>query len=105
MYQNINFYDFERAFINHRRENQFSHLGKQGLFDWLECMEDGQGKGIELDVVGLCCEFTEYESIKEFQKQYGEQYETIEDIEEKTIVITVIYNKDKNIHSFIIQDF
>tara|TARA_R110001606_G_C15165194_1_gene627479 strand:- start:14 stop:331 length:318 start_codon:yes stop_codon:yes gene_type:complete len=105
MYQTINFYDFERAFLNQGRENQFSHLGKQELFDWLECMEDDQSKGIELDVVGLCCEFTEYESIKEFKNEYGEQYETIEDIEENTIVIPVISNKNKNIYSFIIQNF
>jgi hypothetical protein len=105
MYQRINFYDFERAFINQGRENQFSHLGKQELFDWLECIEDDQGKGIELDVVGLCCEFTEYESIQEFKIQYGEQYETIEDIEESTLVIPLITNKDKNICSFIIQNF
>ena len=108
MYQRINFYDFERAFINHRRENQFSHLGKQELFDWLECIEDGQGKGIELDVVGLCCEFTEYESIQEFRKEYGEQYETFEDIEYDTLLIPVkvdYSSKGCEIISFIIQNF
>ena len=105
MYQTVNFYDFERAFINQGRQNQFSHLGKQELFDWLECLEDDQSKGIELDIVGLCCEFTEYESIQEFKIEYGEQYETIEDIEENTLVIPLITNKDKNICSFIIQNF
>tara|TARA_R110002074_G_scaffold40848_1_gene108907 strand:+ start:256 stop:573 length:318 start_codon:yes stop_codon:yes gene_type:complete len=105
MYQTVNFYDFERAFINQGRENQFSHLGKQELFDWLECLEDDQSKGIELDIVALCCEFSEFESIKEFQQQYGEQYETFEDIEENTLVIPLITNKDKNICSFIIQNF
>ena len=48
---------------------------------------------------------TEYESIQEFKIEYGEQYETIEDIEEKTLVIPVTTNKDKNIQSFIIQNF
>ena len=105
MYQTINFYDFERAFINHGREDKFTYLGKQELFNWLECLEDDQGKPIELDIISLCCEFTEYESIQEFQQQYGERYETFEDIEYDTLVIPVITNKDKNIYSFIIQNF
>lgn len=105
MYQTINFYDFERAFINHDRENQFTYLGKKELFDWLECLEDDQGKAIELDIISLCCEFTEFESIQEFQQQYGEQYKTIDHIEYDTLVIPIITNKDKNIQSFIIQNF
>ena len=103
MYQQINFYDFEKAFISMGRENQFTYIAKKELFDWLECLEDG--KDIELDVVALCCEFTEYQSIKDFRKDYGEHYKTIEDIEYNTIVIPVITNKDKNIESFIIANF
>jgi hypothetical protein len=103
MYQQINFNDFERAFINMDRDNQFTYLGKKELFDWLECLEDG--KSVELDVIALCCEFTEYESIEEFQKDYGKEYKNIEDIEYNTIVIPVITNKDKNIQSFIVANF
>ena len=103
MYQQINFNDFERAFVSMGRENQFTYTGKKELFDWLECLEDG--KNIELDVISLCCEFTEYESIKEFQKDYGKKYKTIEDIEYYTIVIPFITNKDKKIQSFIIANF
>ena len=103
MYQQINFNDFDRAFVNMGRENQFTYTGKKELFDWLECLEDG--KNIDLDIISLCCEFTEYESIKEFQKDYGKKYKTIEDIEYYTIVIPVITNKDKKIQSFIIANF
>jgi len=105
MYKQINFYDFEKAFISMGRETQFTYIGKKELFDWLECLEDNQNKGIELDIISLCCEFTEYESIKEFQKDYGIEYKTIEDIEYYTIVIPVITNKDKKIQSFIIANF
>tara|TARA_R110000782_G_scaffold117122_1_gene207206 strand:- start:792 stop:1118 length:327 start_codon:yes stop_codon:yes gene_type:complete len=108
MYQTINFYDFERAFINSRRENQFTHLAKQELFNWLECLEDDQGKPIELDIISLCCEFTEFESIQEFQQQYGEQYKTFEDIEYDTLLIPVkveYSSKGCQIISFIIQNF
>lgn len=105
MYKQINFYDFEKAFISMGRETQFTYIGKKELFDWLECLEDNQNKGIELDIISLCCEFTEYESIKEFQKDYGIEYKTIEDIEYNTIVIPLITNKDKGIESFIIANF
>ena len=103
MYQEINFYDFEKAFLNKGRENKFTYLGKKDLFDWLECLEDG--KGVKLDVIALCCEFTEYESIKDFQEDYGKKYKTIEDIEYNTILIPVTINKDKSIKSFIIANF
>jgi len=105
MYKQINFYDFEKAFISMGRETQFTYIGKKELFDWLECLEDNQNKGIELDIISLCCEFTEYGSIKEFQKDYGKEYKTIEDIEYNTIVIPVITNKYKIIQSFIIANF
>ena len=103
MYQEINFYDFEKAFLNKGRESQFTYIAKKELFDWLECLEDG--KGVELDIISICCEFTEYESIKDFQEDYGKKYKTIEDIECNTIVIPVITNKDKGIESFIIANF
>ena len=103
MYKQINFNDFQIAFVNMKRENEFTYTGKKELFDWLECLNDG--KSIDLDIISLCCEFTEYESIKEFQKDYGEEYKTIEDIEYNTIVIPVITNKNKIIQSFIIANF
>jgi len=105
MYQQINFYDFERAFVDKGRENVFTYIAKKELFDWIECLENNQNKGIELDVISLCSEFTEYESIIDFQKDYGKEYKTIQDIEYNTILIPVITNKDKNIESFIIANF
>jgi hypothetical protein len=44
---------------------------------------------IELDVIALCCDYAEYESLEEFQEDYGEDYESIEDIESATTVIPI----------------
>jgi hypothetical protein len=41
-----------------------------------------------LDVIALCCDFAEYDSIEDFQEEYGEQYVSLEDIEEQTVVLT-----------------
>ena len=91
--------DFQAAFTAMNRENNFSYEGLSALFDYFEEYENDTGISIELDVIAICCEFTEYENIEEFQGTYGSDYETIEDIGNSTSVIMV----DND--SFIIQDF
>ena len=58
MKQTINFYDFNQAFNNIRPAN-FSYDGLLALFNYLEQYEDDCGTEIELDVIALCCDFTE----------------------------------------------
>jgi len=81
------------------RPNQFTYEGLSALFEWLEQLEEEMGEEMEFDVIGLCCEYCEYDSLKEFQNEYGEEYETIEDIENETCVIPI------NEESFIIAVF
>ena len=99
MKQTINQYDFERAFVKMGRENQFSHEGRKALFEYLEEYEDETGEDVELDVIALCCDYAEYGSMGEFQEDYGKEYRTAQDIEERTILIPI----DKG--GFIIQQF
>jgi len=108
MHKQINFYDFERAFVNMGRENQFTYEGKKALFEHLEEYEESTGHKIELDVIAICCDFQEFESLEDFKCQYGDEYETFEDIEYHTFVIPVnvdYSSKGANIKSFIIQNF
>jgi len=99
MIQTIGFCQFTDAFRNADRKDQFSYAALQALFDYLEELEDATGEPYELDVIALCCEFTEYADMKEFQKAYSEDYETIEDIERHTTVIMI------DDESFIVEDF
>ena len=105
----INFNDFESAFKKCGRGEQFSYNGLVEVFDWLEDLEDSTGTEQELDVIGLCCEFTEYNSFKEFQKEHGKDYECIEDVENETTVIHIDYfggdDFNDETSSFIIQNF
>tara|TARA_R100001463_G_scaffold85170_1_gene140071 strand:- start:1024 stop:1320 length:297 start_codon:yes stop_codon:yes gene_type:complete len=94
----INEQAFVDAFMKFR-PNQFTYEGLTALFEHLEEFEDATGEEIELDVIGLCCEYCEYDNLKEFQDEYGKEYETIEDIENETIVIPI------NEESFIISVF
>ena len=93
----VNFSEFCDAF-ELRKEN-FSYGGKRALFDYLEQYEEDTGQEIELDVISLCCGYSEYKTLQEFQDNYGDEYSKIEDIENRTTVIKI----DDN--AFIIADF
>ncbi len=89
MKQIVKLEDFRNAFERMDRKNNFSYSGLEALFDYLICLEEDLDEENELDVVALCCEWTEYEDIEEFQCNYGDEYQTIEDIEYRTIVIPI----------------
>ncbi len=88
MKQTINFYDFSDAFRKAGRGDQFSYEGQRALFDYLEEYEEGCDIEIELDVIALCCEYVEYDSLEEFQLEYGhEDYPDMDSIYNETQVI------------------
>ncbi len=95
----ISFNDFLEEFRRYGREDQFSDEGKKAIYDYLNDLSEDTGEHIELDIISICCDFTEYNTVKEFNRDYGEDIEDIEDIRDFTTVITI----DKD--SFIIQNF
>ena len=104
----VNEYAFRRAFETMDRSNNFSYAGLGALFDYFEQYEEDTGKEIELDVIAICCEFSEYASLAEFQADYGTEYETIDDIRDNTTVIDIDLDEDEDGNedgSFIIQNF
>ena len=70
MKQTINFSQFCDAFHNMSREGDFSYEGKKALFYFLEEMEEDTGEEMEIDVIALCCEFSEYGSADEAASEY-----------------------------------
>ena len=81
-------------------KNNFSYEGLEALYNYLEEYSEDLGEDIEMDVGAFSCDYSEYNDIQEFQKDYGKEYKTIEDIELYTQVIKI---KDKT--SFIVQQF
>lgn len=61
---------FIDAFRNSGREDNFSYDGLCALFDWLEEIGEETGQEVELDVIALCCEFSEYSSALEACENY-----------------------------------
>ena len=98
MIKTITQWEFVDEFKSRRPDN-FSRLGLLELFDYLEEIESDQMQPMELDVIAICCEYSEYESLEEFQNDYGSEYESIDDIERETEVIRI------DDESFIIAQF
>lgn len=69
MYKTINFSEFCDSF-SEDRQNQFSYEGKRALFEYFESYEEDTGEEIELDVIALCCDYTEYETALEVATNY-----------------------------------
>ena len=91
--------EFRDEFTKMNRDNQFSYKGLNALYDYIEEYYEEADKPYELDVIELCCDFTEYDSLEEFNKDYNREYENIDDIVDDTVLIRV----DNT--SFIIQNF
>ena len=99
MKQTITESQFRDAFQQCRPDN-FSYAGLTAMYNYFEEYEEGSGEEIELDVIAICCEYTEYENIEEFWGVYDKKdYPNIESIEYNTQVIGI----DED--SFIILDF
>lgn len=81
MKKTINFYDFERAFVDCGRSSHFSYEAKKAIFDYLESYEEDTGEEIELDVIGICCDFSE-STLDEINSDYSQDFDSLEDASE-----------------------
>jgi len=71
MYQTINTAsNFRDEFRACGRADQFSYEGLGILFAYFEQYEDDTGEPIELDVIAICCDFSE-DSFENIADQYG----------------------------------
>ena len=70
MKQSISLDAFRDAFTRAGRSTQFSYDGLRVLFDHLEALEDDMGQEIELDVIALCCDYSE-DDAETIADQYG----------------------------------
>jgi len=97
----LNKYQFIEKFMN-VRPNNFSYEGLDAMFEYLALYEEASvGEEMEFDPVGICCEFTEYDTFKDFQNDYqNPAIEDIEDLEEHTTVIGIPETERFIIHNF-----
>ena len=73
MKQTVTEYQFVDSFRACGRESQFTVAARRALFDHFENIEIWTDTEIELDPIGICCEFAEYPSALDAAKDYGYQ--------------------------------
>lgn len=99
MKKTINLKDFRQAFKDANRDN-FSYEGYEVLFDYLVECEGDTGDEMELDVIGICCDFYEIHALELAKEHEGEEVlEIVEKLREQTTVLKSGINK------FIIQAY
>lgn len=98
MKQTVELYDFEQAFHAYERFDNFGYDGLKALFNYLTELEEDCGVEMELDVIALCCDYTRYEDLDELNKEYREEFKTLDEVRDHTTVIEI-----EDSEAFIIQ--
>lgn len=98
MIKRIGLFEFKEYFRKYDGDNSFSEAGLEALFYHLEAIH---GCEYELDVVDLCCNFDEFETIEEVHNNYKlilpywfESWENTDYGEQLEIVDISLPNKD-----------
>jgi hypothetical protein len=71
MKQTVTSHQFVDSFRACGRESQFTVPARRALFEYLEEYENFCAVEIELDPIGLCCEWAEYPSALKAARDYG----------------------------------
>jgi hypothetical protein len=86
MYQTINTVsNFRDEFRACGRVDQFSYEGLGILFAYFEEYENDTGESVELDVIAICCDFSE-DSYENIADQYGVELDEDEDYQKQQVI-------------------
>jgi len=85
IYQELSEREFIREFGHMGRGDQFSDEALQTIFHYL----DDIGQPVQMDVIAICCEFSEYENIDTAAEAYGM---TTDELQEATLVMFTGYD-------------
>ena len=84
--------DLIDMFAKMGRGNQFSNAALDELYDHLESVSEDTGKDIQIDVIALCCEYSEY-TLEEFIEDRDIDIEDL-DIEDDADEIIDLFRDD-----------
>jgi hypothetical protein len=101
----VTWYTFRDAVVRHDRLEQFGSDGWRALFDYIEDYERDTGEEQELDIIALCCDFTRYESLAEFNQEQGEECETMQDVSDLTLLVLIDGDDDDIAAPFIVANY
>lgn len=98
MKQTVYLEDFRRAFQS-TRPNNFSYEGLIALYNYFQNLEDDIGEELDLDVIAVCCDYSEYKNFQELKSNYL-NIKTLEDLRERTEIIPI-----EDTEGFIVRNF
>ena len=81
----VTYNDFYNAFMSIRPDN-FSRDGLFALYEYFTDLEEALDLEIELDVIEMCCDYTEYSTMEDVAEDYPD-ITTIEQLQYHTQVI------------------
>ena len=87
MKKSVSITDFMDAFEKTRPAN-FTYEGLECLYNYLIDYEQDTGTEIELDVIALCCDYSEYKDLDEYKQNYS-SINSIKDIKDATTFIPI----------------
>lgn len=91
MKQTVYFDDFASAF-NRIRPDNFSRAGLRALFEYLENWENDTGEELDLDVISICCDFSE-ETIGRIIDGYSIDMDGVDDDDKEQVVADFLMNE------------
>jgi hypothetical protein len=107
----ITYREFADAFrSSDTYRNNFSYDGLFALFDYLEELEESTGEEMEFDMIAICCDFTEYDNLNDYNEQNGTEYASLEDLQFDGVDVIQSDHQDSVMrdtgctHSFITQN-
>ena len=98
LYSPITHDQFRQMFAEAGRAENFTPAALWALYDYFQELAD-DGEPIEIYPASICCEFTEFESLAEFNNAYPGDFASIEDISGATAIIMVANG------NFVIENF
>ena len=87
MKKSVSITDFMDAFEIIRPSN-FTYEGLECLYNYLIDYERDTNTEIELDVIALCCDYSEYKDLDEYKQNYS-SINSIKDIKDVTTFIPI----------------
>ena len=83
----VNEWDFRNSFKESRPDN-FSLEGLYTLYNYFNDLSEDIGEDIQLDIISICCDFTEYESLEEALEQY-DNINSYDELEQHTSILNI----------------
>jgi hypothetical protein len=93
MKQTLSSYQFADAFRSIRPDN-FTYAGLNALFDYFEEYKESCGEEMELDVIAICCDFSEHARAIDCIKDMGYDFEPEGDDDEERQESALGYLRD-----------